>query len=150
MKPVIRKESFLPVFDRFFDDFFTKDLFENDWKPGWLEKSFTPAVNVKESDQGFALEVAAPGFEKKDFKVEIENGVLSVSTEKKEEKEEKEEGKYTRKEFHFAAFKRSFRLPENIVEDENIQAKYEDGILKLFLPKKAEAKPQPVRTIEIG
>lgn len=150
MKPVVRKDSFLPVFDRFFDDFFVKDFFENDWKPAWGERFSTPAVNVKENENGFELEVAAPGFDKKDFNIEVDNGVLTISSEKKEEKEEKDDKKYTRKEFHYASFKRTFRLPENIVEDEKINAKYEDGILKLFVPKKEEAKPQPARTIKIG
>lgn len=111
-------------------DFFDNDrLFDSE-----LMKNSVPAVNVKENDKGFDIEVAAPGLEKKDFNISIDRRVLTISSEKKEEKEEKEKG-YTRKEFNFSSFSRSFALPENVSEDD-VKANYEGGVLKLSLAKK--------------
>ncbi|MCR9286424.1 MAG: Hsp20/alpha crystallin family protein [Bacteroidetes bacterium] len=117
-------------------------------------KSSIPAVNIKESDEGFNLELAAPGLGKEDFKLELENDILTISAEKKVEKETAEENenkteKYTRREFSFQSFKRTFTLPET-VDISNINANYENGVLLVNLPKKEEAKPQPARLIEIA
>lgn len=99
-----------------------------------LKNEGVPAVNISETDKSFEIELAAPGMEKKDFKVAIENGILTISAEKKEEKEEKKKN-FTRKEFSYNSFTRSFTLPENVKEDD-IKAHYEDGVLKLNLAKK--------------
>jgi len=108
----------------------------------------TPAVNVLEEEDRFELHVAAPGLKKNDFDVQVENGVLSVSAEREEE-EKKEEDNFTRREFSYTSFHRQFTLPEN-VEDEDIKAEYEDGVLKIRIPKKEmEVKKQP-KQIEIG
>lgn len=96
-----------------------------------------PAVNVKEGENSFSVEVAAPGFEKKDFQIELHDNTLKISSEK-EHKQEEESEKFTRKEFSYAKFERSFFLPEN-VEEEGISAKYDSGILKIEIPKKKEA-----------
>ncbi|MBL0741050.1 Hsp20/alpha crystallin family protein [Chryseolinea sp. Jin1] len=106
-----------------------------------------PAVNVRETDKSFDVEVAAPGLSKKDFKITSENGLLTISSEKKEEKEEKEND-YTRKEFNYSTFSRTFTLPENINEDD-IKATYEDGILKLKLSKKMISQPKAQKAIEV-
>jgi HSP20 family protein len=106
-----------------FDRFFNRDL-------GWM-----PTVNIIETDKNFEIEVAAPGMHKNDFKVKIDNRVLTISAEKKEEKEEKKKN-FLRQEYRYSSFERSFTLPENTKEDE-IKAHYEDGILKLFVAKKA-------------
>ena len=131
-----------------FDRFFENDLF--DWSNRNYSNTNTslPSVNVKEDNEAFEVEMAAPGFEKKDFKIEINNSVLTVSSEKKVENETKEGQQFTRKEFSFQSFSRSFTLP-NIVEGDKISAKYENGILKIGIPKKEEAKPKPLRQIEI-
>jgi len=100
-----------------------------------MKNESMPAVNISETDKSFQIELAAPGMEKKDFKVAVENGVLTISAEKKEEKEEKSRN-FTRREFSFNSFSRSFTLPEN-VKQEDIKAHYEDGVLKLDLAKKA-------------
>ena len=92
-----------------------------------------PAVNISETEKDFVVEMAVPGFKKEDFKVKVENEVLIIEAEKKEEKVE-EEKNYTRKEYSHESFCRSFRLPENVKED-MIMAGYEDGMLKLTLPK---------------
>ncbi len=107
-----------------------------------------PAVNVLESDESFKIELAAPGLKKEDFKVNIHENTLTISTEKQTETEETV-GKYTRKEFNFSSFKRSFTLPKS-VDGEKIVATYTDGVLGLALPKKEEAKPKEPRLIEIA
>ena len=133
MKTMIKRNP-MPTF---FDEFFGDAAMRNRLFPVAQENKLqTPAINVKESEKGFLIEVAAPGMEKSDFKVELENNILTISTEKKEEKLETGE-KFTRREFGFYSFKRSFGLPEDKVEAEKIEAKYESGILRLFIPKKA-------------
>ena len=132
-----------------FDRFFENDLF--DWSNRNYSNTNTslPSVNVKEDNEAFEVEMAAPGFEKKDFKIEINNSVLTVSSEKKVENETKEGQQFTRKEFSFQSFSRSFTLP-NIVEGDKISAKYENGILKFSLAKKEEAKKLKPKVIEIS
>jgi len=106
-------------------------------------------VNVKEDNDKFQIEVAAPGMKKEDFKLKIENNVLTICSELKEEKEEKKEN-YSRREFSYQSFQRSFNLPQGHVQVENIAAKYNDGILTVELPKREEVKPQPPKEITIS
>ena len=133
-----------------FDDFFDNRM----WKSGlmktdfWSGKTVEPAINIKETDDHFEIELAAPGFAKKDFNVTIEDGCLNISAEKELKKEEKEE-EYTRREFNYTAFERSMMLPETVKEEE-IKAKYDDGILSFRLMKKEEAKKRPPKVIEVG
>jgi len=107
-----------------------------------------PAMNVKEHADDFEIEFAAPGFSKKDFEVTIDDNVLNVCGEKKEEKEEKEDD-YTRKEFNYNSFKRSLSLPKSVNTGQDVKATYKNGILKLNLQKKEEAKVQPKKVIEV-
>lgn len=131
-----------------FDRFFENDLF--DWSTRNFSNTNTtlPSVNIKEDKDGFDVEMAAPGFEKQDFKVELNNNVLTISSEKKIENEIREGQRFTRQEFSFQSFSRSFTLP-NSVESDQIVAHYENGILKVVIPKKEEAKPKAIRHIEI-
>lgn len=125
------------------------DFMGPDWFGGtdnW--NTSVPAVNIKDNEKNFELELAVPGMKKDDFTVEVDNDVLTISSEFKSENEETQEN-YTRKEFSYSAFKRAFTLPET-VDGSKIDAKYEDGILKLTLPKKQEALPKPKRLISIG
>jgi HSP20 family protein len=122
------------------DDFFNNDFFEED--------SLMPAMNVKEHDQDFEIEFAAPGFSKKDFEVTIDDNVLNVCGEKKQEDETKEEG-YTRKEFSYNSFKRSLSLPKSVNTDQNIKATYKNGILKLNLQKNEDTKKESKKVIEV-
>lgn len=125
-------------FPSVWEDFFNNDLFN---LPAMASRGATvPAVNINETDKEFELELAAPGLKKNDFKVNIDRNVLTVSTEKKEEKEEKDKN-FTRKEFSYHTFSRSFTLPESVNQDK-IDAKYTDGVLKLVLPKKDEVIPK--------
>ena len=141
MSNLIRRNSF-------FDDFITKDLFEFN-RPKFSQSEVTlPSVNVKELESGFEIQVAAPGIKKEDFKINLERNVLTISSESKTENEEKDEnGAFTRREFNYSSFSRSFTLPE-MAESEKIEAAYEDGILKIMVPKK-EVTMQNVKTIEV-
>ncbi len=130
-----------------------ENFFNDDWFFGrdvMPMRSFTvPAVNVKETEDSFELEVAAPGMDKKEFKIEGEDIVLTISSEKEMKNEEKDEkGNYVRREFSYQSFKRSFVLPDT-VNTEKIEAKYKDGILHVSVPKREEAKKKATRLIEV-
>ena len=110
--------------------------------------SLVPRTNIVENDKEFTLELAAPGLERKDFNVEVDNGVLTISAEKEEEK--KDEQKYfMRREFSFHSFCRSFTLPENCMADK-IDAKYDNGVLHIHLPKKEHTSPKSVKQIKVA
>ena len=143
MFPTIRRKSMLPTFNNEFfgDDLFTR-FFENP------VNTTMPAVNIKEGKEEFTIEVAAPGFDKKDFKIDLNNNILEISSEKEIKNEENEE-KIRRCEFQYASFKRYFTLPDT-VESDKIKASYKDGILTIVIPKKDEAKVKPVRQISIS
>jgi HSP20 family protein len=141
-----RNENYLPSF---FDRFWNNELM--DWGHSNYSSTNTslPAVNVKETDDDFIIELAAPGMDKNDFKINFKNNVLTISSEKKNEHEEKNDN-YTRKEFSYQSFQRSFTVSDNAVLGEKISAKYNNGILNITLPKREEVKPQPERVIKIS
>lgn len=147
MLPV--KSSLLPTVSRFFDD---------DWNSliDWTNRNYSntattlPSVNVKENDDEYIVEMAAPGMKKDDFQIEVNNNVLTIKSEMENEYEEKDGDTYTRREFSYQSFQRSFNLNHEVVDDTKIKATYKDGILSVSLPKKEEAKPKPARTIEIS
>ncbi len=124
------------------------DFFKPDWFGGMDTFAHVPAVNIRENERDFMLELAIPGFKKEDFNIEIDNEVLTISSHTKAEHTTKEEN-YTRREFSTSAFRRAFTLPET-VDTDKIDAVYEAGVLKVTLPKKEEAFPKPKRLIEIG
>ena len=126
-------KSFTNLFDEFINEFPVLD------RKGWDTNNWSfPPVNIHETPDAFHLELNVPGRNKEDFKVNVENGLLTISFEKKEE--DKSEGyKTVRREFSYRSFKRSFNLDKD-VDTDNIQAKYENGLLKLLLPKKEQAK----------
>ncbi len=132
------------------DRFFEGDLM--DWNSSNFSDTNTtlPAVNIKEDNDQFMIEVAVPGMKKDDFKVDFDNGRLTISSEKQHEDVEKEGEKVTRREFSYQSFQRSFTIPENMVDAEKISAKYENGILHLKLPKREEIKPKPAKQIAIS
>jgi HSP20 family protein len=107
-----------------------------------------PVVNIKENETEFKIEMAAPGLEKKDFKVKVENGVLYIRSEKEDEIKEDTEH-FTRREYSFNSFSRAFKLPENSFPDQ-INAKYENGILIITLPKKEVSVPKPTQEITVS
>jgi len=114
----------------------------------WDQKFEIPSVNIKETEKEFQVEVVAPGFEKKDFKIEFSDGVLTIQAEKEMKKEEDKE-EIKRQEFSYASIKRSFSLPEN-VENDKIAAKYENGILLLQIPKMKQAAAPAKKEIKVG
>jgi len=143
------------LFPSLIDDFFRTDLlarpslFDFDGDLGDLSLSTAvPSVNISESNKDYHFEVAAPGLEKKDFKIEVDNNTLTISSEKKEEKNEEKEN-YRRREFSYRSFSRSFQLPENSNPDK-IDAKYDNGILKLSLPKKEVTISKPKKEIKVA
>jgi HSP20 family protein len=131
--------SFRPFFNEFFNDRVSLNRM--------FDGEEFPAVNIVENENNYEIEVAAPGMKKDDFKVEVENGVLTISAEKKEEKKESKKN-YTRQEYYYNSFTRSFTLPENARED-GLAARYEDGMLKLSVAKKAVTVSK-AREIEVA
>jgi HSP20 family protein len=114
----------------------------------WFSGNSPVAVNVKENEKNYEVEVAAPGFDKTDFEIEVNNGVLTVSGEKRTENKKEEDGKYMHREFGYTSFSRSFNLPSNVTE-EDVTARYEGGILRLSINKRDETK-KTRKSISIG
>lgn len=140
--------NLLPTVSKFFDD---------DWNNmlDWSNRNVThspatlPSVNIHEDADHFIVEMAAPGLSKKDFNISLDNDSLSISAELKSEDDSKK-GSFTRREFSYQSFRRTFSLNKRVVDDAKIAASYADGILKIVLPKKDEAKDKPARTIKIS
>ncbi|GJM28813.1 MAG: heat-shock protein [Cyclobacteriaceae bacterium] len=145
---LMRRTNTWPNLNTFFDDFLTGDFFDNKWSNFSATGTTVPAVNIVETKDDFQVEMAAPGMGKGDFNIELDNDMLTISSDKQDSKEE-QESSYSRREFSYLSFKRSFHLP-NTVEAEKIKAKYQDGVLRLVIPKKEEAKTKPVRQISIS
>jgi len=143
MKPVVRKPINDPVLS-FFDEFLTKQLAKVDSNIKYV----VPAVNIKENDKEVIIEVAAPGLSKKDFEISVENNTLTISAHKEEEKVE-EGTNFIKKEFGYEKFQRSFTLPEDIFDVENIKASYKNGVLELVIPKKEEEQKK-VKKIQVS
>jgi HSP20 family protein len=154
------RHSNLSPFNNLFDE-----LLGPDFKTGLLNESesIRPAVNILESKKEFGIEVAAPGLAREDFSINLEKEIITISASNTTDKSETtgksvttEDGKaeadhkeYTLREFGFSSFKRSFKLPKS-VNGESISASYENGVLKIVLPKKEEAVEKPARHISIG
>ena len=136
----------IPSLSNWFDDIVNNEI-PSIFKSNESLSFSLPKVNIKENAEAFTVELAVPGFKKSDFKLHLDNDVLSISTETKDEKEHKEDN-YTRREFGYSSFKRTFTLPDS-VDDEAINASYKDGVLSILLAKKEEAKQRPVRSIKI-
>ncbi|ETN94928.1 HSP20 family protein [Zhouia amylolytica] len=143
---LIKFNNRLPWLNSELSDFFDTDDFFKDafWTKAMIEQ---PALNIKESEESFELEMAAPGLSKDDFNISIDDGYLNISAEKKETKEE-EEANYTRKEFNYNSFKRSLLLPDSILEDD-VDATYNEGLLRIKLNKKEDAKKHTSKTINV-
>jgi HSP20 family protein len=150
MNVTLRKKEGLPSL---LSDLFSpttllgRDFFEPDLFPARLGINL-PTANITETPKEYKLELAAPGLERKDFTVEVENHTLTVSAEKEEEKKE-EDKDYSRKEYSFNSFCRTFTLPENVKEG-LIDAKYENGILMVIIPKQKETSVKPVHKITVS
>lgn len=136
-------------------------MFENS---GWLDKFFNtpideyfnmgkvmnvPAVNVKETDGIYGLTIATPGLEKNDIKIEVKEGMMTISSEKESEEKQEKEGRYNRREYNYSSWSRSFTLPDDC-EESKIMAEYKNGELKITIPKTAVKKPETAKTISIS
>jgi HSP20 family protein len=147
---ITKRNDLFPAINHLFDDFFTRDL----WNSGLVSSSNTnttiPAVNIRETAEGFEVEMAAPGMTKEDFKVELDGNMLTINSEKQNVKENEDGERYTRREFSYQSFQRSFQLPKDVVDSDKIEARYENGVLHLVIPKKENAKQRPPRKIEIS
>lgn len=152
MKTLVRTNGNLfPAIPSLLNDFFTDDWFDSSLA-NWRSSGTTlPAVNVRETNDEFRIEVAAPGMKRDDFKVELDNNVLIISSQREDSREEKDNnGDYTRREFSYQSFQRSFTLPDGKVEGDKIAASYVDGILTVTVPKREEAKLKPAKQIAIS
>ena len=144
MLPALRKRDSFPSL---MNEFFGRDFF-----PGFFtnfsNSDNMPAVNIIEEKDDYQIEVAAPGLDKKDFKIDLDNNVLTISSEK-EEKQEEDNDHFMRIEFSYSSFSRSFSLPDSVDADK-ITATHKDGVLHLVIPKRDEAKSKPTRQIKIS
>jgi len=141
MLPTITRRSFRP--------FYMPNIFDEDLFAGLSNRPASmPAVNIKEDEKKYSLELAIPGINKNDLKIDMKEDVITISSEMKKESEENSDG-YKRKEFSYSAFSRSFYVPEN-VNKEKIEASYKDGVLSVTLPKEDEQKSKISKTIEIS
>jgi HSP20 family protein len=146
---IMEDKAMLPTISRRTYSPFLSNLFDDDFFPVLTSRtSSMPAVNIKENEKNFILELAVPGMDKKDLKIDINEDVLTISSESQNEKEEEKDG-YKRKEFSYSSFCRSFYIPENVNRDK-IEANYKDGILNVELPKMEEEKSKITRQIKIS
>jgi HSP20 family protein len=145
---LVKRENYLPTWSGFFNDFLNRDWY--DWTNQNYSQTNTtiPSVNIKETEDEFEVEMAAPGMKKEDFRIELNNSVLAISSEKQSGDEIKDGKNVTRREFSYQSFSRSFALPA-IVETDRITAKYENGIVRVNIPKKEELKPKPLKQIQV-
>ncbi len=145
---IIKRDGLQTMVPDLWNNFFNHDIF------GWdsnfaMEGQSLPAVNIKETNDEYLVEMAAPGMKKEDFKIQLDGTALTISSEHKEETKSKENENYNRREFSYQSFYRTFHLPKDVVDSEKIQAKYKDGILKLQIPKRETAKQKPARLINV-
>jgi len=152
MKTLVRSNgNYFPSVPSLFNDFLSDDWLDSSLANWKSSGSTLPAVNVREHNDEFVIEVAAPGMKRDDFHVELDNHVLTISSEREDEKDEKDkQGNYTRKEFSYQSFQRSFALPMDKVDGEKIEARYENGVLHIAIPKSEKSKVKPVKQISIG
>ena len=149
MSIVKRNNKSYSTLPTIWDNFLNRDVFN--WGNNFTNsENSMPAVNIKETPENFLVEMAAPGMEKKDFKIELDGTALTISSEKQDEREENEGESYSRKEFSYQSFYRTFHLPKEVVDADKIDAKYENGLLRLIIPKREEAKQKPARLIDIS
>lgn len=141
-------KAMLPTIRRSFNPFFS-GLFDDDFFPVAKSSSTLPAVNIRESDKDFILELAVPGIDKKDLNIDISDDVLTISHETKTTSEVDQADGYKRKEFSYSSFCRSFYIPENVLTDK-IGANYKDGILTVELPKDREEKQKLTKQVKIS
>jgi len=137
-----KRNMLMPSMENLFSSFFGNDLMNKDYA------TYVPSVNITENESSYSIEASAPGFEKHDFNVQIEDGILTISGEHKQENITKDK-QFVRKEFNYGSFSRSFNLVD-LVDEEKIDAKYENGILRIELPKNEKNKARNLKQIQIS
>ena len=146
---LIKRNGRINTLPTVWDDFLNQDVFN--WGSGYQNSSTTmPAVNIKENQDNFQVEMVAPGMKKEDFKIQLDGHTLTITCEKQDQKEERDDETYSGKEFNYASFYRTFHLPKDVVNSDKIEAKYENGLLNLVIPKREEARQMPARLISIS
>lgn len=150
MSIIKRNGDLFPSMSSLFNDVFDKDIYN--WNTLNFSNTGTtlPAVNIKETAEFFEVEMASPGMTKEDFNIELDGNLLTITSEKKSEHQGNEDEKYSRKEFSYQSFQRTFQLPKDVVDADNINAKYENGVLHLVIPKREEVKQKVRRMISIS
>jgi HSP20 family protein len=146
---LVKRENYSPTWSSFFNDFLNRDWYDWNNQNYSLTNTTIPSVNIKETVNEFEVDMAAPGMNKEDFKIELNNNMLTISSERQMENETSKGKNVTRREFSYQSFSRSFTLPA-IVETDQITAKYENGLLRVNIPKKEEAKPKPMKQIQVS
>jgi len=146
---LIKKKS-TPTFPQFFDDFFTRNLSEWGTQNYATTNTTVPAVNILENNTDFLVQMVAPGMNKKDFTIELDNEVLTISSNKELKKEQKENHQLIRQEFNYQSFRRSFHLSKKVVDASKIKAQYKNGLLEILIPKLEEAQKLSPRRITIS
>lgn len=135
--------------DPFFSDFFNRrgmlsNLFDTNG-----DFDIVPAMNVKEKEKEFEVQLAAPGLKKEDFQITLDDGILTVSAQKEDQREEEKEG-YVNKEFSYNSFTRSMSIPETVDDEKEVSARYEDGVLRLMLQKKEHMESKKAKQIKVS
>ena len=145
-KTLVKRSELIPsVFNDFFKPW--NEWFDNSQGDLWGNVLSVPAVNIVDAKDAYKVSLAIPGMKKDDFNINLQGNMLTISSENKEEKEEKDK-KYTRKEYNYSSFSRTFTLPGGVMQDK-IEAKYEDGVLKLTIPKTEETRKIPAKHIAV-
>lgn len=146
---LVKRNSNLSNLSHHFDDPIVKNFFN--YRINNLSNlgSSSPMANIIDTDSAFEIYLAAPGMTKKDFQIELDNEILKVSVEQDPERNKVIKGNYIRREYNYQSFQRSFHLSKEIVDGSKIEANYKNGILKIIIPKKEEAKTFPPRSIQI-
>lgn len=152
MKTLVRTNgNMFPSIPSLLDNFFTDDWIDSSLSNWRTSGASLPAVNVRETNDDYHIEVAAPGMKRDDFKVQLDNNVLTISSQREEKQEDNSQnGEYSRREFSYQSFQRSFSLPESKVEGEKIASRYVDGGLHITIPKREEAKVKPAKQIKVN
>ena len=145
---MIKRNDYFPA--SIFDGLLSRDLMNWGLNNNSSTNTTIPAVNIKETNEGFVVEMAAPGMTKDDFNIELDGDLLTISSEKNLAPEIRENERFTRKEFSYQSFSRSFQLSKAVVDADKIEARYENGVLHLMIPKKEEAKTKPPKQIRVA
>lgn len=144
---IVKRSSAFPFI---FDDFLSRAAYHPGLATDAKTNATIPAINIKETAENYAVEVAAPGMNKKDFSIQVKGSLLTIRSEKTIEKEEVDQSTYTTREFSYQSFERTFNLPKDTVDANKIEAKYEDGILYVTIPKKEKELDKEPRLIEVA